>query len=403
MASEPIAIRRAIDRVLEGTIRIPGFQRGFVWDPNRAALLMDSLYKGYPVGSLLLWRTRSRLKSERRLGVFELPPPDKDYPIDYVLDGQQRLTSIFSTFQTTLAPSEADPDVWLPIYFDFDASDDVQESAFVALADDEAAADRYFPLRSFLDAVEFSRQTRELTESRHDAIVRVQQRFLETLVPLETFETENRASVAIVFERVNRMGVELDVFQLLTAWTWSDEFDLQRQFLDLAEEFAEFGFAEVGSDSDLMLRCTAAALRRDPSPGSLVSMTGAEVRGEFDRVAQALRRAIDFLKTNFHIRHLALLPYSALLIPVTAFYYERPGEPISDSERAELVRWFWRAAFSHRYSGNPGRNIKRDIEEAVKLRLGEASELSNIATSVDSTFFLGNRFNVRTTAIPVQL
>jgi hypothetical protein len=298
--AEPIAIRRIIERLLSGTIRIPGFQRGYVWDPNRAALLMDSLHKGYPVGSVLLWRTRTRLKTEKRLGVFELPPPDADYPIDYVLDGQQRLTSIFATFQTELAPAEANPEVWLPIYYDFEAAPDVQESSFTAISPEQADPERYFPLRSFLDPVTFSEQTRGLREERNHEIVRAQQRFVETLIPAETFETEDRASVAIVFERVNRMGIELDVFQLLTAWTWSDEFDLQQQFLDLAEEFADFGFADVGTDSDLMLRCTAAALRRDPSPGSLVAMTGAQVRENFETVAQSLRRAIDFLKTNFY-------------------------------------------------------------------------------------------------------
>jgi hypothetical protein len=109
--SEPLTIRKSIDKLLDGTIRIPGFQRPYVWDPSRAALLMDSLYKGYPIGSLLLWRTKSRLKTERKLGVFELPPPDEDYPVDYVLDGQQRLTSIFSTFQTTLTPAASDADL----------------------------------------------------------------------------------------------------------------------------------------------------------------------------------------------------------------------------------------------------------------------------------------------------
>lgn len=128
--SEPTTIRRAVERLLDGTIRIPGFQRQFVWEPRRAALLMDSLYKGYPVGSLLLWRTRNALKTEKKLGVFTLPDPDKDYPIDYVLDGQQRLTSLFTTFQRELDAGEADPDVWLPIYYDFEAQADAQDSAF---------------------------------------------------------------------------------------------------------------------------------------------------------------------------------------------------------------------------------------------------------------------------------
>jgi hypothetical protein len=228
--------------------------------------------------------------------------------------------------------------------------------------------------------------------------VNVQQRFVETLLPVETFENEDRTRVAIVFERVNRMGVELDVFQLLTAWTWSDEFDLQKQFLDLGEEFADFGFGDLGTDSELMLRCTAAALRGDPSPSSLVAMTGTEVRNDFPQVADAIRRAVDFAKTNFHIRHIGLLPYSALLIPLVAFFYQRPAGALSDPQHADLLRWFWRSSFSHRYSGNPQRNIKRDIAEAVNLRDGNPSELAGTAVEVEAEFFVTNRVSIRTVA-----
>jgi uncharacterized protein with ParB-like and HNH nuclease domain len=147
--SEPLTVRKSIEKLLDGTVRIPGFQRPFVWEPSRAALLMDSLYKGYPIGSLLLWRTKSRLKTERELGVFELPPPDEDYPVDYVLDGQQRLTSIFSTFQTTLEPDTSDADVWLPLYYDFSAKEDAQDSQFVALNESDFNPENHFPLSVF--------------------------------------------------------------------------------------------------------------------------------------------------------------------------------------------------------------------------------------------------------------
>ncbi|MFD1904641.1 DUF262 domain-containing protein [Paenibacillus rhizoplanae] len=81
-----------------GEIRIPAFQRGYVWSSEQVSYLLDSIYKGFPIGTILLWRTRERLKVERDLGNYTLPDPRKDYPIDYVLDGQQRLTSLFSVF-----------------------------------------------------------------------------------------------------------------------------------------------------------------------------------------------------------------------------------------------------------------------------------------------------------------
>lgn len=71
-------------------IGVPAFQRGFVWDAERVAYFMDSLYKGYPFGSTPLADSR-RLRTERSSD-HTLPSVDPVYPIDYVLDGQQRLT-----------------------------------------------------------------------------------------------------------------------------------------------------------------------------------------------------------------------------------------------------------------------------------------------------------------------
>lgn len=79
---ESLTIREIVDTILRGQLRIPAFQRGFVWEPDRVAYLMDSIYKGFPFGSLLFWRTREQLKCERDLGPFELPPPTEDYPVD---------------------------------------------------------------------------------------------------------------------------------------------------------------------------------------------------------------------------------------------------------------------------------------------------------------------------------
>ncbi|WP_433409079.1 GmrSD restriction endonuclease domain-containing protein [Saccharomonospora azurea] len=395
---DPLAIQKVIDRLMDGTVRIPGFQRSFVWPPQKAALLMDSLYKQYPVGTILLWRTGQRLKRENRLGVFTLPEPQKDYPIDYVLDGQQRLTSIFMTFQRALQSGVEDPDVWLPIYYDFDAEEDAQDSRFVALAEAEVDPRRHFPLATFFDPVGFSTATRALDEKKHNEIVHVQQRFLTALLPVQTFEAEDRASVAIVFERVNRMGIPLDTYQLLTAWTWSDEFDLQKRFEDLAEEIEEFGFNDVGDDSDLMMRCCAAVLQHDPSPTSLVDMHGGEVRDRFAVVESAIKRSVDFLRSNFHVRHVKFLPYSNLIVPLAAFFSIDPGRSVTNSQREMLTKWFWRSCLTHRYSGNPQRNIKNDIEEAVCLRKGETSSLGDVAFDISESYFLENAFNLRTVA-----
>ncbi|MFE2357880.1 DUF262 domain-containing protein [Streptomyces parvulus] len=208
------SIRQLIEAVSDGRVRIPAFQRGFVWDADRVAQLMDSIYKGYPFGALLFWRTRAELKTERDLGPFKLPRRPDDYPIDYVLDGQQRLTSIFGVFQTELKPSVKAE--WADIYFDYRGDVDAQESLFVPLAATEVDPNRHFPLNVFFDAAKYGPAFRALPDDVTPKIDDLYSRFKEADVPVQTFTTDDRAGVAIVFERVNRLGVELDTLQLLT-------------------------------------------------------------------------------------------------------------------------------------------------------------------------------------------
>src|SRR5258706_11611206 len=253
------SIRDILNKVATGNIRIPAFQRGFVWDSDSVAFLMDSIYKGYPFGTIQLWRTKEQLTSERKLGPFDLFEKDPDYPIDYVLDGQQRLTSIFGVFQTEI---EIDRHVDNPfnIYFDFQAQPDIQESQFYALADEEVDGNRHFPLNCLFDTVKYRLATEKLSEEDVRKIDSLQSLFKESKIPYQTLETNDRTKVAIVFERINRKGVPLDTFQLLSAWTWSDDFALQDKFEDLADELKPYGFEEVGANINLLLRICSAVL-----------------------------------------------------------------------------------------------------------------------------------------------
>src|SRR4051794_29910743 len=89
-------IKDLIGDIQQGEIKIPQFQRKFVWKEEQALKLLDSISNNYPVGSVLLWRTHTKLAVERNIGDFKLPKTDDHSPTDYVLDGQQRITVIYS-------------------------------------------------------------------------------------------------------------------------------------------------------------------------------------------------------------------------------------------------------------------------------------------------------------------
>jgi len=81
-------------RILSGDILLPKFQRNFVWDRKQIRTLLDSIARGYPIGSILLWQSRQELRSENRLADLDINLPRPDYPVNYLLDGQQRLSAI---------------------------------------------------------------------------------------------------------------------------------------------------------------------------------------------------------------------------------------------------------------------------------------------------------------------
>ncbi len=80
-----------------GRIKIPQFQRDFVWTRDKSAKLIDSILKGYPIGTFILWKTKEQLRTVRNIGDAKLPEtPAGDYA-QQVLDGQQRLTSLYAS------------------------------------------------------------------------------------------------------------------------------------------------------------------------------------------------------------------------------------------------------------------------------------------------------------------
>ncbi|TIH32273.1 GmrSD restriction endonuclease domain-containing protein [Subtercola vilae] len=395
-----LSIRKVLEQVQSGQLRIPAFQRGFVWDADRVAYLMDSIHKGYPFGALILWRTKEQLNSERDLGPFTLPDREDEFPVDYVLDGQQRLTSIFGVFQSEIAANEGHDTNWTTVYYDFDAEKDLQESQFYALLPDQVDLVRHFPVGKFFDVAGYRAATQHLTPERLEEIDHVQAIFKEAAIPVQLIETDDRAKVAIVFERVNRLGVELDIFQLLSAWTWSEEFDLQDKFADLAEDLKPFGFAAVGEDSNLLLRCCSAIIGSDASSSGLLALNGAEVRDRFDEIISGIKGAVDFLRSNLHVEKLENLPYPTLIVPLAVYFAAKDSKTVlvSEAQRAEMVRWFWRACFSRRFSAGVLRNLNRDVGEAKRLRTSEKLGLSEIPWSIDKEFFIDNRFTVSSVA-----
>ena len=394
MGINTITIRQLLQRISDGEVRVPAFQRDFVWEPDRVQFLMDSIYKGYPIGTVLFWRTKEQLLHDRDVGPFTLPDPKAQYPIDYVLDGQQRLTSIFSTFQTELKKNPESKVKWVDIYFDLQAKPDAQDSQFVALEDAEVQ-DYHVPLRHLFDVSEWAAYTRKISDSDTLKVLdRLQALFKEAQIPVETVETEEHSKIAIIFERINRGGVPLDTYQLLSAWTWSGEFDLRKRFEELAVELDEVGYFDLHDDPDLLLKCCAAVVRNDASAHAIVDLKGAEVRDAFATFRTGLLGAIEFLRRDIGAVSLKVLPYKSMIIPLVRCFAtdKAAGFHPNAAQRKALCKWFWHSCLSRRYSNSVDNAIAQDIAAVQQLLAGNTSEFDKRSIVVQPTFFTTNQF-----------
>lgn len=287
--------------------------------------------------------------------------------MNYVLDGQQRLTSLFSTFQTDLQPQSQD---WVDIYFDLGASDNIQESLFHALQDEEVDKMRHFPVKTLFDTVGYRRATEGLDEETLRRVDDMQARFKEYLIPNETFESSDRNKVAIVFERINRAGTQLDVFELLSAWSWSEDFDLVQKFSELQEKIASHGFDDLVDDKDLQLRICAGVITGETSPNKILDLQGEDIRNQFVKIESGILGAIDFLSREVGVKHFRMLPFPGILVPLSCFFATTKPDGInySTDQKQNLLRWFWRSVFSRRFSSDVNERQATDIAEMNRLR-----------------------------------
>lgn len=131
---KPMTVMEAVDHVAADHLLLPGIQRNFVWRPRQIATLFDSLLRGYPIGTLLLWKTKPmdhpQLRFRRLVTDYHGPSttpktthPPKTAPVFAVLDGQQRLTALNVGLRGTHATSETGVPRSLFIDLDYEAPD----------------------------------------------------------------------------------------------------------------------------------------------------------------------------------------------------------------------------------------------------------------------------------------
>jgi hypothetical protein len=268
-STEILRLEKLASRVLSGDIQLPRFQRGFVWDREQILTLWDSLSKGYPIGSLLLWQTEAELQSERRIADLEIDLPRPGYPINYLLDGQQRLSTICGAMYWK--PTNPDSR-WNIVY-------DLREQKFLHRTEISDPPLHQFPLSKLSDASGYAQHLlalRTLASADRDELDRrlreFFQRFLDYKLATITVKELSVESVAPIFERVNSLGTALTIVDLMRAATWSPEFDLLDAIDGILAGLADKDFQDL--DRKVVLRNISAAAGRGFSIESIDTLRG---------------------------------------------------------------------------------------------------------------------------------
>ena len=347
-------IRDLNAKIRAGEMKVPKFQRPFVWTEDQALALLDSLRRNYPIGSLLLWRTADKLKTERDLGLFQLPSVDDLSPTEYVLDGQQRVTVLYSVF----GAQDADPG--------FKAAFDLRAQEFVVLSETETT-EYQFPLRwlyqttpllNFRTGLQALPDAAEL-QTRFDALADVLTGYQ---IPVVTLRDLSLEEVGPIFERINSSGTPLSIFDLMVAATWSDGFDLNDKVDEITVALQPKNYGDIRGNT--VLKCLAAVQYDSVSRERVIGLRKLspdpkQINKLVQKTTKAILRAVDQLLTEFRIYSLDFLPYEAHLLILTHVFAKH--RTLNAAQMKRLRQWFWRTSFSERYRGTNDAFVTKDL------------------------------------------
>lgn len=380
---------RLINRINSGDIRIPAFQRAYVWKQNQILDLLDSVVKNYPVGSVLLWSTNERLKHTRNIAGYKIPDNAIEYPVNYVLDGQQRISSIYATFsdktEQDTDTEEYNPDLDIfEIYYDFTAK------AFLPKNEVDTTSDSVIYLRNFLNGAKLIESLKTLNARYHTEAQELYSKFINYEIPVVTIKYREKNEVGIIFERINNTGTKLTTLDLMTAWTWTDDFHLLESITDLLDELDEKNFGEL--TQNILLQAISGVIQNDTTTQSIINLTGEQVRDSWTLFCESLRKSIDFLSTELICSHQDFLPAHQQIVSLCKFF--SINGTVSAEQLKALKKWFWKTSFSNRYStGQTTSKMNSDIETIINIRADNFIEVENFKYSVTTNELVETKFS----------
>ena len=417
------ALAGLLGEATDGRSQLPDFQRGWVWDDDHIRSLLASISLGYPIGTVMMLEAGGEGLRFKQRPIEGAPTPANREAERLVLDGQQRLTSLFQSLRLdrpVLTRDQRGREIERWYYIDMRRALDPnadREEAVVSLPaerqirrfgrdviEDYSTPEReyeamLFPLSKVFDTddwmegfQEFWDFDREKTRFWNTFNRRLVKRFEQYHVPvIELGKDTPKEAVCQVFEKVNTGGVTLTVFELLTATFAADDFQLRPDWEERERAIHSQSILAGVANTDFVQAVTLlgtferrnSALRdgtdedRAPRVGckraDMLRLGLDDYRRWADPLMEGFKNAARFLHSQ-HLYDAKFLPYGSQLIPLAAILTALDRDWESHGARQRLARWYWCGVLGELYGGATETRFARDLPEVVSWIRGGGPE-----------------------------
>lgn len=342
-----------------GKIRIPRFQRDYVWERTKVVRLLNSIYLQYPIGTFFLWHAPNDyqyfVRNTNYLDIEE--NMDNDH-YHFILDGQQRIVSIFVSLKgKTVGKSD---------YSKIGVN--LKAKRFVVIksksTNDVVPAWKLFNSHEFKKVKErLAIQDKKNRTKLSQAWEECQNILLNYPISIVITKSTELDDVVEIFERINQGGNRLNSFDLVHATVWSEKFDLKEKIQQLNEEvkIKKYG----GVSNKLVANALAINAFDDCRSTSLLKLTTKRCIQLWPQTVTAIKYAMDFL-VSLRIQD-DMTPYHSQLTVLQYYFFKLGAKDAKEEHIKPLGDWFWDAKLSKRYSVASSTKMKEDVNWILEL------------------------------------
>ncbi len=382
--TNPWKLEYLLQLIDNGAIVLPEFQRDFVWYPKNSWELLLSLSRSFPAGSLLFLRYSKNVFACRLFDCVE-KSKGENMPAQLVLDGQQRLTSLYHIFM-----GKGEHRFWIDIKAlregqPFEGAlnyDRAERFTRRVKSIEEQFKKEILPLSVlFGESIRLDRWISDFIDYRKsngedfkDEIWDIRDKYLKPMLEyefpvVELTENTDLEAVCLIFETLNTAGIRLTVFELLTARYWPLNINLRQLWEEATDSYPILQEFEIDPVTILQI---VALLSNEKSPAckrkQLLNLDGKVLQELWPIATKSLSVALHILRNECGVISPKWLPYSTILpaLSATIAKIDHLTGPERGAALTKLKRWFWSSIFSQRYESATDEKNAQDFIQLVK-------------------------------------